>query len=59
MQNKYIEMHTVLDWCFPDRLGTAAQWKDYVDTPLKTAQKKDATQEQLALGRVRRPHFLH
>ena len=54
MQNRYAELHTVLDWCFPGRLGDARQWKDYVDTPLKIAQRKDATQEQIATGRVQK-----
>lgn len=52
MQNRYAELHTVLDWCFPGRLGDRAQWKDFVETPLKIAQRRDATQEQLATGRV-------
>lgn len=52
MQNRYAELHTVLDWCFPDRLGNHSQWKDYVETPLKDAQKKDASRETLAEGRV-------
>ena len=52
MQNRYAEMHVVLDWCFPGRLGDRAQWKDYVESPLKEAQRKDATQKQLAVGRV-------
>jgi hypothetical protein len=53
MQNRYAELHVVLDWCFPGRLGDRAQWKDYVESPLKEAQRKDATQKQLAVGRVR------
>lgn len=52
MQNRYSELHTLLDWCFPGCIGDASQWKDYVETPLKDAQKKDATQAQLAIGRV-------
>jgi hypothetical protein len=52
MQNRYSELHTVLDWCVPGRLGDRNQWKDYVESPLKEAQRKDATQQQLAIGRV-------
>ena len=52
MQNRYAELHTVLNWCFPNKLGDPAQWKDYVETPLKDAQKRDATQQQLAIGRA-------
>lgn len=52
MQNRYSELHTVLDWCFPGRLGDSNQWRDYVEAPLKEAQRKDATQQQLAIGRV-------
>jgi SNF2 family DNA or RNA helicase len=52
MQNRYSELHTVLDWCFPGRLGDKNQWRDYVESPLKEAQRKDATQQQLAIGRV-------
>lgn len=54
MQNRYAELHTVLDWCFPGRLGDLNQWRDYVESPLKEAQRKDATQQQLAIGRVGR-----
>ncbi|KAK9899632.1 hypothetical protein P389DRAFT_164661 [Cystobasidium minutum MCA 4210] len=59
MQNRYSELHTVLDWCFPGRLGDRNQWRDYVESPLKEAQRKDATQQQLAIGRARAFALVH
>lgn len=59
MQNRYGELHTVLDWCFPGRVGDRSQWHDYVEVPLKEAQKKDATQKQLAIGRTRAIALAH
>ena len=58
VQNRYSELHTILDWCAPGRLGTPAQWRDYVETPLKEGQRKDATQRQLATGRVSQTSLL-
>ena len=57
MQNRYGELHTVLDWCFPGRLGDPNQWKDYVEIPLKKAQGKGATQQELATGRVSETYY--
>ena len=53
MQNRYGEFHTILNWAFPGKLGTAIDWKEYVTRPLSEAQKSDATVRQLGIGRVR------
>lgn len=53
IQNKYEEMHTILDWTNPGRLGTPAQWQFYVAGPLVRGQSKACTEEERARADVR------
>jgi SNF2 family DNA or RNA helicase len=53
MQNRYGEMWTILDWAFPRRLGSAADWKAWVEVPISKAQKHNSSTADLAIGRVR------
>lgn len=53
IQNDYKELHTILDWAFPGELGTLEQWNEWVAAPLKAAQKKHASNVELATGRER------
>ena len=53
IQNRYVELYTLLNWAFPSQLGTRSDWKAFVEEPLKRAQKHDATSRQVwGLGTV-------
>ncbi|KAL8291266.1 hypothetical protein RQP46_002244 [Phenoliferia psychrophenolica] len=53
VQNRLAELWCLLDWANPGAVGTPSQWNDFLNRPLKYAQKVDATDEELALGRTR------
>lgn len=46
IQNSYMELWTILDWCNPKKLGTRAHWKKIVVTPLTIGQSAKASEEQ-------------
>ena len=58
IQNDYAEMWTVLDWSNPGRLGTKEEWTTAVTLPLKVGQSQKATDEELAIARVRFNYFV-
>ncbi|KAM0747985.1 hypothetical protein T439DRAFT_87826 [Meredithblackwellia eburnea MCA 4105] len=65
IQNRLEEFWCILDWANPGRVGTKKNWNLYISRPLKMAQKVDADQETIAIGRTRAkalvdnllPHF--
>ncbi|EIN05836.1 hypothetical protein PUNSTDRAFT_145742 [Punctularia strigosozonata HHB-11173 SS5] len=48
IQNNYGELHTILDWTNPGRVGTPAQWQFYVTGPLTRGQSKACSEEERA-----------
>lgn len=52
IQNNYAEFWNILDWSSPGRLGTLAQWNEWVTKPLIQGQDSKATPEQIATSRV-------
>jgi len=52
IQNNYTEFWTILNWSNPGRLGTLAQWNNWVTKPLIRARDTKATPEQVATGKV-------
>ncbi|GAA93762.1 hypothetical protein E5Q_00408 [Mixia osmundae IAM 14324] len=59
MQNRFSELHTILDWCLPTRVGTPEQWKVLVTDPIQAAQSKTATPAELSAGRIRAQQLAH
>ncbi|GAA5964461.1 hypothetical protein JCM21900_002382 [Sporobolomyces salmonicolor] len=65
IQNRLAELWCLLNWANPGHVGTAKQWHDLISRPLKYAQRKEATDEELVLGHTRAaalvgnllPHF--
>ncbi|BGP19952.1 hypothetical protein JCM10213_006729 [Rhodosporidiobolus nylandii] len=53
VQNRLSEFWCILNWVAPGKVGTHSQWNDLLTRPLKYAQKVDATDDELALGRQR------
>jgi SNF2 family DNA or RNA helicase len=54
IQNRYSEMWSVLDFCFPGGFGTHQQWEDTIGRPLKAGLDHDASVKQLADKQVSR-----
>lgn len=52
IQNDYVELWTLLDWCNPGLVGTKAQWKMAVVEPLTRGQAKGSTPEERVKGQV-------
>ena len=52
IQNNYTDLWAILDWSNPGRLGTAAQWNEWVSTPLARGQDSNASGGEIATGRV-------
>ncbi|KAF8918341.1 P-loop containing nucleoside triphosphate hydrolase protein [Mucidula mucida] len=46
IQNSYDELHTILDWTNPGKLGTIKQWKGYIQKPLTVGQSANSTPEE-------------
>ncbi|GAA6062189.1 hypothetical protein JCM10212_001353 [Sporobolomyces blumeae] len=65
IQNNLEELWCLLTFANPGHVGTLGQWTDLVSRPLKYAQRKEATVDEIALGRSRAvalvtnvlPHF--
>ncbi|GAA5874343.1 hypothetical protein JCM1840_001353 [Sporobolomyces johnsonii] len=65
IQNRLAELWCLLNWANPGHVGTDKQWYDLISRPLKYAQRKEATDEELVLGHTRAaalvgsllPHF--
>ncbi|GAA6011499.1 hypothetical protein JCM10207_002640 [Rhodosporidiobolus poonsookiae] len=53
IQNRLSEFWCILNWAVPGKVGTLNQWEDLVSHPIKHAQKADATDDELVLGRTR------
>lgn len=53
IQNDYMELWTLLDWCNPGKVGTKSQWKRAVVQPLTRGQSKGSTEEERIKGQVR------
>lgn len=52
IQNDYVELWTLLDWCNPGMVGSKAQWKMAVVEPLTRGQAKGSTPEERVKGQV-------
>ncbi|KAF7307755.1 RAD26-like SNF2 family DNA-dependent ATPase [Mycena kentingensis (nom. inval.)] len=50
IQNNYTELHTILDWTNPGKLGTIKEWKHYVSKPLTCGQSTTATEMEKYRG---------
>ncbi|KAJ3798883.1 RAD26-like SNF2 family DNA-dependent ATPase [Lentinula aff. detonsa] len=48
IQNSYDELHAILHWTDPSRLGTVKYWKSLISQPLKRGQSSTATDEEKA-----------
>ena len=46
VQNDYSEMHSILDWTNPDKLGSLKEWKKLVVKPLTVGQSAGASEEE-------------
>ncbi len=53
IQNSYDELHTILDWTNPGKLGTIKQWKGYIQKPLTVGQSANSTPEEEQKANVR------
>lgn len=53
IQNDYAELWTLLDWSNPGKLGSKDEWTSSVTMPLKVGQSQKASEEELAIARVR------
>lgn len=54
IQNDYVELWTLLDWCNPGMVGSKAQWKMAIVEPLTRGQAKGSTPEERVKGQVSR-----
>ncbi|KAJ4481016.1 P-loop containing nucleoside triphosphate hydrolase protein [Lentinula aciculospora] len=48
IQNSYDELHSILHWTNPARLGLAKHWKSLISKPLRRGQSSTATDEEKA-----------
>ncbi|KAJ3995991.1 RAD26-like SNF2 family DNA-dependent ATPase [Lentinula boryana] len=48
IQNSYDELHAILHWTDPSRLGTVKDWKSLISQPLRRGQSSTATDEEKA-----------
>lgn len=54
IQNDYMELWTLLDWCNPGMVGSKSQWKMAIVEPLTRGQAKGSTPEERLKGQVSR-----
>ncbi|KAJ3773127.1 P-loop containing nucleoside triphosphate hydrolase protein, partial [Lentinula raphanica] len=52
IQNSYDELHAILHWTDPSRLGMAKYWKKLISQPLRRGQSNTATDEEKAKAMI-------
>ncbi|KAF9074477.1 P-loop containing nucleoside triphosphate hydrolase protein [Rhodocollybia butyracea] len=52
IQNSYDELHAILHWTDPERMGDPSHWKAMISDPLRHGQSNTASDQQKALALI-------